>query len=352
MRFSFPSSNEPNSVSAPQLAKPTAAAIRRASAILRSGGLVAFPTETVYGLGADARSVSAVRRIFAVKRRPADHPLIVHIADADQLSAWCPSVPLAALRLAEAFWPGPLTVILKRGPGVIDAVTGGQETVGLRVPAHPVALALLREFGDGIAAPSANRFGRVSPTTAAHVLAELGNEVDLILDGGACSVGIESTIVDLSATRPRILRPGQIARDAIEAVLGVTLQDDRSAAPRVSGDMPSHYAPSTPVRWLNPAQLRAALRNGDADIARGVIALGVAEHADAGATVWRTLSDDPAAYARQLYATLRELDALDLDLILLEIPPDTMPWEGVRDRLRRAAGLGAGNSERPPAAPD
>jgi L-threonylcarbamoyladenylate synthase len=319
-----------------QVAEPDPAAIRRAAAILRSGGLVAFPTETVYGLGADARSHSAVKRIFAAKGRPADHPLIVHIGDADQLSAWCSSIPDAARQLAQAFWPGPLTMILKRAEGVIDAVTGGQATIGLRVPGHPVARALLQEFGDGIAAPSANRFGRISPTTAAHVMAELGDAADMILDGGPCLVGIESTIVDLTAARPRVLRPGRVSRKQIEAVLGVALQDDLSDAPRVSGAMPSHYAPINPVRWLEPSRLRTLLRDREPNMTLGVIALDIPGTVEPAGVLWRSLSADPAAYGRQLYGSLRELDALNLDLILVEMPPDTPAWEAVRDRLRRA----------------
>ncbi len=321
-------------------ANPDSAAITRAANLLRAGGLVAFPTETVYGLGADARSTVAVNRVFTAKRRPPDHPLIVHIADAQQLPLWSPNVPLFALQLAEAFWPGPLTMILRRASDVIDAVTGGQETIGLRVPAHPVALELLREFGGGIAAPSANQFGHISPTTAAHVLAELGADVDMILDGGPCSVGIESTIVDLTATRPRILRPGQLSRDMIEAVLGIKMLDELADAPRVSGDLPSHYAPHTPVRWLESAQLSAALLGASTQSRIGVIALGPDANPGLAHIEWCSLSADPVVYARHLYARLRELDEHDLDLILLEVPPATPMWEAVRDRLRRAAGLG------------
>lgn len=322
------------------LTRADPAAISRAANTLRAGGLVAFPTETVYGLGADARNINAVNRVFHAKRRPADHPLIVHIADAEQLPLWSINVPRFALQLAEAFWPGPLTMILRRASDVMDAVTGGQDTIGLRVPAHPVALDMLREFGGGIAAPSANQFGHISPTTAAHVLAELGDEVDMILDGGPCSVGIESTIVDLTDARPRILRPGQLARDTIEAVLGIKLFDERSGAPRVSGDLPSHYAPHTPVRWLESAELHTTLLAASTHTRTGVIALGAEANPGLAHVEWCSLTADPAVYARQLYASLRELDGHDLDLILLEVPPDTGKWEAVRDRLRRAAGLG------------
>jgi L-threonylcarbamoyladenylate synthase len=344
-----------------RLDAPLRAAIARAAEVLAAGGLVALPTETVYGLGADARNRAAVLRVFAAKRRPADHPLIVHLAGEEQLAEWCSAVPPAAASLAKAFWPGPLTLILKRDSRVLDEVTGGQDTIGLRVPAHPVALELLRAFGGGIAAPSANRFGKVSPTTAAHVRAELGDDVDLILDGGACAVGIESTIVDVSGARPRILRPGAVTRTQIEAALGVELSSvpATGSAPRVSGSLASHYAPRTPVRWVDvvaPASAGArdvALLAAAADVrAFGVIALTPlgddARSAQRGRRVeWRTLPGDPAAYARELYARLRELDELGLDAMVLEVPPDTPAWEAVRDRLRRAAGLGGGVPDAP-----
>ena len=220
--------------------------IREAVAVLARGGLVAFPTETVYGLGADASNETAVRRIFSVKGRPADHPLIVHLARVEQLADWAQRVPEAAWRLAEAFWPGPLTLVLPRAPRVLDVVTGGQESVGIRVPSHPVAQALLQAFGGGIAGPSANRFGRVSPTTAEHVRAELGSEVDLVLEGGQSEVGIESTIVDLSSDRPALLRPGIIGAERIAAVLGNALHAPDRTSPRASGMLASHYAPRTP----------------------------------------------------------------------------------------------------------
>ncbi len=323
-----------------RLTLPSPATVIQAVTILRTGGLVAFPTETVYGLGADARNTVAVNRIFRAKRRPADHPLIVHLADANQLPLWCPAVPGLAWQLAEAFWPGPLTLIVKRSSDVPGAVTGGQETVGLRVPAHPVALDLLREFGGGIAAPSANQYGHISPTTAAHVVAELGDDVDMILDGGACAVGIESTIVDLSGAHPRILRPGQLGRESIEEVLGIKMQAGTSGAPRVSGDQASHYAPRTPTRWLEPSQVHKVVSDTSTHTRIGVIALGVEAPAGSAHIEWRALSADPVVFAQQLYARLRELDELRLDVILLEVPPDTRRWVAVRDRLRRAAGSG------------
>ncbi|MBA3455929.1 MAG: threonylcarbamoyl-AMP synthase, partial [Deltaproteobacteria bacterium] len=220
--------------------------IATAAGVLRAGGLVAFPTETVYGLGADASSDAAVARIFAAKGRPRAHPLIVHLAPDARLSDWAIDVPESARRLAAEAWPGPLTIILARGPRVSLATTGGSETVGLRVPAHPMAQDLLRAFGGGIAAPSANRFGAVSPTTADHVTADLGDDVDYVLDGGACDVGVESTIVDLSRGRAVLLRPGGLAREAIEAIIGPLAEADL-AAPAAPGTLASHYAPRAQV---------------------------------------------------------------------------------------------------------
>ncbi|HEY5290991.1 MAG TPA: L-threonylcarbamoyladenylate synthase, partial [Burkholderiales bacterium] len=246
---------------------PTPAEIRRAAAILRAGGLVAFPTETVYGLGADASNPAAVAKIFAAKGRPQDHPVIVHLGSIELLPLWAGEIPAAAHKLAAAFWPGPLTLILKRAAGVSDCVTGGQDTVGLRIPGHPVALELLQAFAgaeggrafSGIAAPSANRFGRISPTTAAHVRAELGAAVEWVLDGGECGVGIESTIVDLSRGRAVLLRPGQITPAQIAAVLGDEVAQPDAAAPRVPGAQGSHYAPRTPLHLVAAAELPAKL---------------------------------------------------------------------------------------------
>jgi len=312
--------------------------IDKAVDVLRRGELVAFPTETVYGLGADACSTQAVERIFAAKGRPTNHPLIVHISNVSELTQWATAVPDSAMKLAEAFWPGPLTVILKRGAGVIDGVTGGQPTIGLRVPAHPVALKLLRRFGGGIAAPSANRFGQISPTKAVHVQQGLGSSAALILDGGSCAVGIESSIVDFTGELPRLLRPGMLSRAAIETALGIDFAPDNDGAPRVSGSLESHYAPQTPARWLDAENMQAALTSAPDRLTTGVIALHEQPAAVTAASVWRNLSSDPDAYAHELYAQLRELDALNLDLILIETPPDTDEWEAVRDRLRRAAG--------------
>ena len=319
-----------------------AAAVSRAIRLLRDGELVAFPTETVYGLGADADNAQAVAKIFAAKERPANHPLIVHLAGREALDAWARDVPLAAYRLAEAFWPGPLTLILKRQPRVIDAVTGGQDTVGLRVPNHPLALELLAQFGAanraGIAAPSANRHGRISPTTAEHVRAELNDAVQLVLDGGACEIGIESTIVDLSSGEPRVLRPGAISAADIERVIGAaTPGTNAGEAPRVSGSLPSHYAPSAPLRLVARADLLIALQAALAAGNKvGVLARFVQPLA-ARDLQWHAAPAAVAGYAHELYAALRMLDDSGVDLILVEAPPLDAEWQAIADRLQRAA---------------
>ena len=324
----------------------------KAVALLQAGELVAFPTETVYGLGADAANPDAVAKIFAAKGRPADHPLIVHLPGAAHLDRWARDIPAVAWELAEDFWPGPLTLILKRAPDVPYAVTGGQETVGVRVPAHPVALALLRAYAQagggrngmcGIAAPSANRFGRISPTDAAHVHEELGDAVSLVLDGGPCSVGIESTIIDLSRDDgfpPRLLRPGHITPEQIAAVIGVMPelpQAKSGEAPRVSGSLDAHYAPLTPMRvvatWRLPEEVRALNAKGRSF---GLLAY-TAQDVLVPRHSLRHLPDDPEGYARGLYAGLRELDQAGNDLILVEAIPSDARWAAVADRLRRAA---------------
>ncbi len=312
--------------------------VSRAADLLRAGELVAFPTETVYGLGADAANPQAIARIFAAKGRPADHPLIVHLPDVAHLERWAVDVPEAAHRLAAAFWPGPLTLILKRHPSVSDAITGGQDTVGLRIPKHPLALQLLRAFDGGVAAPSANRFGHVSPTTAAHVQAELGDAVALVLDGGPCAVGIESTILDLSTGVPRILRPGMLDAPTLAAILGRQPEFGGSRdVPRVSGSLDAHYAPGTPLRLVAATDIAAAVRQALAAGQRIVVlAPQAAPLADPG-LVWHVASADAAQFAHDLYARLREFDALGCDRILVAAPPDTEAWRAVNDRLMRAA---------------
>jgi L-threonylcarbamoyladenylate synthase len=307
--------------------------VRRAAEILRAGGLVAFPTETVYGLGADASNAGAVARLYAAKGRPADHPVIVHFADAEAAFEWAREIPRAARTLAARFWPGPLTMVLKRSAKAKDFVTGGQDSVGLRVPSHPVAHALLEAFGGGVAAPSANEFGNVSPTEAIHVRADLGAKVDLVLEGGASDVGIESTIVDLSSGRPVLLRPGHVSRALLEEVLGEKLREKGSASPKHSGGLERHYAPKTPARLVPPHEFDAEIAKLGASVA--VLAFS---KPDERVDYWIRMPRDPQAYARRLYAALRELDGAHCAAILVESPPPTDEWDAVRDRLQRAAG--------------
>lgn len=317
--------------------------ITRAAAQLKAGELVAFPTETVYGLGADASNADAVRKVFAAKGRPADHPLIVHIADAVQLANWARDIPPAAHTLAKTFWPGPLTLVLKRSPKVPDAVTGGQDTVAIRVPLHPVAQALLREFGGGVAAPSANRFGRVSATTAAHVREEFGDVVACVLDGGAADVGIESTIVDCSRAAPVLLRPGSITPQQLEQVLDMPLAGSDAQAPRVSGSLEKHYAPRTPV-MLMEGDLIVELAHSLARQGKRVAVLArTTLQPMVDGLVWQAAPRDAAAYAHELYASLRTLDQAGCDAMLVEQPPDEPEWLAVRDRLMRAAAGAGGN---------
>jgi L-threonylcarbamoyladenylate synthase len=303
--------------------------IRKAADLLRAGGLVAFPTETVYGLGADAANAKAVARLYAVKGRPADHPVIVHFAGSEQAFAWAREVPEAARQLAARFWPGPLTLILKRSKLAQDFVTGGQDTVGLRVPSHPIAHEMLSIFGSGVAAPSANRFGLVSPTTPAHVREDLGDEVDLVLEGGPSDVGIESTIVDLSGAGAVLLRPGAISREDVERI--VRLRDKEEASPRHSGGLERHYAPRTPARLVPTHALDKVISSTANRIA--VLAFS---RPDERVDYWLRMPRDPAAYAQRLYAALRELDSAGCEAILVEAPPQAAEWAAVLDRLRRA----------------
>jgi L-threonylcarbamoyladenylate synthase len=318
--------------------------IEAAAAILRKGGVVALPTETVYGLAADASNQAAVRRIFEIKGRPADHPLIVHIADESQLRYWAREVPKSAKLLARQFWPGPLTLILPRSQYVADIITGGQDTVGLRVPDHPVALAVLRAMGPNgaLAAPSANRYGRISPTTAQHVRDELGDSVDMILDGGPCQVGLESTIVSCTDDNVTVLRPGGIPVSAIEEVLRhrVEVVDSTAGKIRVSGSVLSHYAPLTPLElvsrdglWQRACELEAqGLRVATLEWS------APDEVHSAHAGIQRTgMPANAAAYGQMLYATLRRLDHGHFDRLLAETPPQTIDWLAVADRLKRAS---------------
>ena len=316
--------------------RATRATIVRAARLLRAGRLVAFPTETVYGLGANATDPAAVRRIFEAKGRPIDHPVIVHLADTEAAERWSSSWPRGARSLAETFWAGPLTLIVPRAAHVCDAVTGGQPSVGLRVPSHPAAHALLTEFGEGIAAPSANRFGHVSPTTARHVADDLGDAVDLILDGGPCDVGIESTIVAFTTGTPMLLRPGGIPLDAIASVLGRMPLSRDATAPRASGTLTSHYAPRTPASLVASDALLAELAQLEERDERIAVLAVRTKRPETFDGVWISAPDDAATYARMLYANLRALDCADADAILIERVPQERDWAAIADRLARA----------------
>ena len=317
--------------------------IARAAQALAGGKLVGLPTETVYGLAADADNGAAVRAIFAAKGRPSDHPLIVHVADGAGVARFAAETPALARKLIDAFWPGPLTLILPRRPEAAQAAAAGHPTVAVRSPAHPVAQALLAACAargvHGLAGPSANRFGRVSPTSAAHVAAEFG-EALLVLDGGACRVGIESAIVDLSRGAPVLLRPGQIGRSEIEAAAGcrLLLKNELSAPdPQAPGTLAAHYAPKAKLRLMDAAQLRAALRILGAQARHVAIWARTPLHPDSSAIALRRMPDDAAAAAQLLFAVLRQFDDGGARLIWVETPPPDPAWDGVRDRLERAA---------------
>ncbi|WP_243878233.1 L-threonylcarbamoyladenylate synthase [Streptomyces sp. SUK 48] len=313
--------------------------IEQAAGVLRAGGLVALPTETVYGLGANAEDPAAVARIFQVKGRPPTHPLIVHIGHADLLDEWVEDVPAAARLLAEHLWPGPLTLVLRRGRRVPLEATGGLDTVAVRVPDHPVALALLDAFGGGVTAPSANRFGSVSPTTTDHVRAELGDAVDFVLEGGPCAVGVESTIVDVTGDTPSILRPGGVTREELEAVVGGPLDVPSSSRVRVPGQHPSHYAPRARVVLVEPEKVLA-----EAELAQeSGHRVGVFLPSSSAGAVVKVHAVVPvprsaAAYARELYGFLRGFDEQGCDLIFASLPAEEGLGLAIANRLRRAAG--------------
>jgi L-threonylcarbamoyladenylate synthase len=312
------------------------AEIERAVAALRAGGLVAFPTETVYGLGADATQAAAVRRLYAVKGRPAGHPVIVHLGAVEQLGDWAVEIPPVARTLATACWPGPLTLVLRRSPRVVDEVTGGLDTVGLRVPGHPLALELLHAFGGGLAAPSANRFGRVSATTADDVRQELGSDVDVVLDGGPCTVGVESTIVECTTDEPRVLRVGAVTGERLRDLLGTDVPVGGET--RAPGTLASHYAPRARVEVLADDQLDARARDLIASGARvGVLASRAPSTDDPASLVTLATPGGAEEYARILYTALRRADVLGLDVVLAVPPPPRGIGLAVIDRLGRAA---------------
>ena len=315
-------------------------AVERAAEVLRSGGIVALPTETVYGLAADADNEDAVRKLFAAKGRPADHPVIVHVGGTDAFDDWAKDVSDDARALGREFWPGPLTLVLKRAARARDVVTGGQDTVGLRAPAHPWARAVLHAFGGALAAPSANSFGRVSPTTAQHVIDDLGikprGKIDLILDGGACPVGIESTIVDVSGAEPTLLRPGSITREQLQRALRREVTDAGANAPRASGRLERHYSPHTPLSVMPPDELAAKLAKPGNERLAVLAPLTLLENCRADIALAIAAASDPGDYARLLYSALHRLDASGADRMLVAAPPDGPQWDAVRDRLRRA----------------
>ncbi len=328
--------------------------IQLAVSKLKAGLLVAFPTETVYGLGADASSAAALERLYAVKGRPTSHPVIVHIATVEQLTDWAKEIPPQAYQLAERFWPGPMTLILPKADHVLSQVTGGQDSVGIRIPSHPVALKLLKAFAGGLAAPSANRFGRLSPTSAQAVEAEFADspdssdEVAMVLDGGPCDVGIESTIISLLSSQAKILRPGMIDAASVAEVVGAEAFSSGSSVSagetRVPGALPSHYAPQTKltvasseqlielVLELNAMERSAAVFAFDSTVAK--LRPNLSGLAFDSLVV---APDQVDQYARALYEQLRRFDKLKLDRIFVEAVPDGSPWDGVRDRLARAS---------------
>ena len=329
--------------------------IHHAALALLRGELVAFPTETVYGLSADAASPDAVAKIYAAKGRPSDHPVIVHVAKPEDIGAWCTEIPAEAWQLTQAFWPGPLTLILQRQPWVDASVSGGQDTIGLRCPSHPVAHALLGRFAQlkadageklaGVAAPSANRFGRVSPTRAEHVEAEFPELVAAgmpVLEGGDSEVGIESTIVDLSALsrggQIALLRPGAITATEIAAVLGQAISGQTPHSPRVSGSLKAHYAPSTPLILSEPAAIGATIQAWlHSNQGRLAVMARFPLSLEDSRVMPLMMPVSSAAYARDLYATLRRIDNLGVAAVIVEQVPEEIAWDGVRDRLARAA---------------
>ena len=318
---------------------PAIVTLDDAAGIVVGGGVVAFPTETVYGLGARADDDAAVAKIFAVKGRPSNHPLIVHVHDMAAAQLFAGTLPAVAERLMQAFWPGPLTVVVPRASGIAAAAAGGQASVALRCPAHPLAQALLQTCKErgvpGIAAPSANRFGGVSPTRAEHVCEEFGESVP-VLDGGPCPVGIESSIIDCTRAHPVLLRPGTLTRSQIESAAGDWLRDADADAPRASGTLASHYAPRATLRLMDGPSLQTAYAVlGELPPTLAVYSRTVSM--PSGGALRRRMPDDARACAQELFAVLRELDASGATLIWVETPPDDAQWDGVRDRLRRAA---------------
>ena len=320
-----------------RVVRATQVEIETAVQALRDGELVAFPTETVYGLGANAQNPAAVRKIFEAKGRPVSHPVIVHLDSPRFLHRWVREVPETATKLAERFWPGPLTMVMPRAPNVHDIVTGGQDTVAIRVPSHPMAQQLLTAFGGGIAAPSANRYGKLSPTRAEHVREELGDTVKVILDGGECQIGLESTIVSFEGQAVRLLRPGAVTAAQIRQVVGELLIGADLQSPRVPGGTPSHYAPTTPMAIVPSGEVdahAASLSEGGRRVAVLAQRLPLKSHKY---VTWINAGRRPEQYGHDLYANLRTLDKAGCQQILVQDVPDGEVWDAIRDRLRRAA---------------
>ena len=311
-------------------------AIALAARLLKAGELVAIPTETVYGLAADASQECAIAKIYALKQRPDTNPLIVHIADVAQLKDWAIHIPSIAYELAAAFWPGPMTLILAKAPWVSTRITAGQDTIGLRIPAHSAALALLKAFGGGLAAPSANLFTQLSPTNAQHVEQALGHNL-LILDGGSAQVGIESTIIDCSQDRLAILRPGMLTASMIAEVIGEDIDYHAASELKRPGQHWLHYAPRASLTLLSASQLFAAYEQNDA-LTTGLIVYSEALSQRLSG-VALVLSSEPQAYARELYSALHTLDNRHCQRILVELPPETASWYAVHERLQKAAGI-------------
>jgi L-threonylcarbamoyladenylate synthase len=320
-----------------RVVRATQVEIETAVQALRDGELVAFPTETVYGLGANAQNPAAVGKIFEVKGRPPTHPVIVHLDSPRYLHRWVREVPDAAMRLAEAFWPGPLTMVMPRAVSVHDVITGGQDTIAVRVPSHPMAQQLLTAFGGGIAAPSANRYGRLSPTRAEHVREELGEAVRVILDGGECQIGLESTIVAFEGAAVRLLRPGSVTAAQIRALVGELMVGPDATSPRVPGGAPTHYSPTTPMTIVPAGEIDA---QADAQSAGGRRIAVLAQRLPLRAhkyVTWINAGRRPETFGRDLYTNLRTLDKAGCQRILVQAAPDGEPWEAIRDRLLRAA---------------
>jgi L-threonylcarbamoyladenylate synthase len=326
----------------------SASSIDRAVEILRSGGVVGIPTETVYGLAADATNAAAVKKIFFIKGRPGTNPLIVHVLDAAVARRYASVWDRRAEELAAAFWPGPLTLVVPNGESIVPEATAGLQTVGLRAPDHPVALELLREFDGALAAPSANRSNRISPTTAAHVRQELGEAVELVLDGGPCRVGIESTVLDLSRRVPTILRPGAVTAPQIAEIIGTVTTVEASVSPSIPaaspGQQPVHYAPTKPAIRFNTSEAPKAAdwcrRHAHEPavfllLDRSPAFTVIEQAASPGHAIW-TMPAEPADYARDVYATLRRADATEATVLFIELPPPDPRWQAVRDRLQRA----------------